>query len=218
MTAQTTHAPSIPDHCYPRMYAQVREQVAHHQLTVLRDEGLYRHLRFAAPGTMNWSFDLVTWPGHLAIAGDVGAGYMFARNPDMLTFFADGRPPGHINAPYWAQKLVGHPQVREFSERLFHEYLVDLVAQARDELEGDDDAAAAFVALVDEELSGLSNAHEAHQALEDFNRAYGGDFADLNWESHDVESWLDFTADFTRALHLILWGGQQYNQYVADRA
>lgn len=38
--------------------------VAEHKMTVLRDEGLYRHLRFQKPGTSCYYFDLVTWPGH----------------------------------------------------------------------------------------------------------------------------------------------------------
>lgn len=30
----------------------------HHELTVLRDDGVYRHLRYAAPETGIWSFDV----------------------------------------------------------------------------------------------------------------------------------------------------------------
>ena len=50
---------------------------ADHQLTVLHDDGLYRHLRFQAPGTSLYWFDLVTWPGHLSFTGEVD-GYTFA--------------------------------------------------------------------------------------------------------------------------------------------
>src|SRR5699024_12293847 len=41
------------------------DQTAQHQLAVLHDEGLYRHLRMAAPGTSMWHWEVVTWPGHL---------------------------------------------------------------------------------------------------------------------------------------------------------
>ena len=39
------------------------EDVAEHELTVRRDDGLYRHLRFQKPGTWIYGFDLITWPG-----------------------------------------------------------------------------------------------------------------------------------------------------------
>jgi hypothetical protein len=34
-----------------------------HQMTILRDDGVYRHLRFAKPRTNNQRFDLVTTEG-----------------------------------------------------------------------------------------------------------------------------------------------------------
>lgn len=79
--------------------------VAHHQLTVLRDDGLYRHLRFSKPGSNDMRFDVVTWPGFLAYSGDMGC-FVFERLDDMLAFFR--RPytgPGlTINERYWAEK------------------------------------------------------------------------------------------------------------------
>ena len=66
--------PSYPDYDVHRFLPDVAE----HKLTVLHDEGLYRHLRFQKPGTGFYWFDLITWPGNLAFKGDMG-GFMFAR-------------------------------------------------------------------------------------------------------------------------------------------
>ena len=88
-----------------------------HALTVIRDDGLYRHLRFKRPGTMSYYFDLVTWPGHLAYVGDMGH-YVFTRVEDMLTFFR-GRKP---NPSYWSEKCVAvdkHGALEKFSEETF---------------------------------------------------------------------------------------------------
>ncbi len=75
-----------------------------HVLTVKHNDGLYRHLRCQKPGTWIYGFDVTTWPGHLAITGDIGS-YLFARVPDMLTFFESSK--GGINPDYWGQKLQG---------------------------------------------------------------------------------------------------------------
>src|ERR1051326_8204576 len=59
-----------------------------HEMTVLRDEGVDRHLRFKAPNTSNQYFDLITWRGSLCFTGDMGT-FVFSRIPDMFEFFRD---------------------------------------------------------------------------------------------------------------------------------
>ena len=68
---------------YARTWKGFVDQTAQHQLTVLHDEVLYRHLRMAAPGTSMWHWEVVTWPGHLSITGDVADGFTFrSRSSD----------------------------------------------------------------------------------------------------------------------------------------
>lgn len=75
-------------------------------MTILMDNGIYRHLRFQKPKSSNQWFDIVTWPGYLAYSGDMGC-FMFTRLKDMFEFFRDGREDGrlHINQSYWGEKL-----------------------------------------------------------------------------------------------------------------
>jgi hypothetical protein len=79
------------------------KDVAHHEMTVKHDDGLYRHLRFQKPGSWCMGFDIVTWPGYLSYSGNMGS-YLFARIPDMLEFFRlkDGDCISHR---YWAEKV-----------------------------------------------------------------------------------------------------------------
>lgn len=92
------------------------KDVAGHAMTVLHDDGLYRHLRFAEPNHSFYWFDLVTWPGSLAIRGDCG-GHMFTRTRDMFEFFRRNGNDHGINPGYWAEKLPdGARSVRKFSE------------------------------------------------------------------------------------------------------
>ena len=97
-----------------------------HQMTILHDDGVYRHLRFKAPGTRFYWFDLVTWPGHLSITGDMGA-FTFARVQDMFTFFY-----GHdINPGYWGEKVIAG-EVKAYSEDVFREWVDEELDRGRE--------------------------------------------------------------------------------------
>src|SRR5436190_22697501 len=104
-----------------------------HEMTVLRDDGLYRHLRFKAPDTSFYWFDLITWPGYLAVVGDFGDGYTFTRVPDMFEFFRakSGWNGGSINPMYWAEKIAsGRDGVKRYSMDIFRRLIDEHVAYA----------------------------------------------------------------------------------------
>jgi len=85
--------------------------VAQHKMSMIREDGVNRHLTFRKPSSSSYWFDIITWPGHLCINGDCGT-YVFRRDHDMLTFFrADkykGQEEGRLytNPRYWTEKLV----------------------------------------------------------------------------------------------------------------
>src|SRR3954466_1726422 len=74
-----------------------------HEVTVLHDDGLYRHLRFRSPDHSAYWFDLITVPGCLIFRGD-GDSFVFSRTEDMFGFFRSSRE-GSINPTYWSEKL-----------------------------------------------------------------------------------------------------------------
>ncbi|SOY56816.1 hypothetical protein [Cupriavidus taiwanensis] len=82
--------------------------VAKHEMTVIRDDGVNRHLMFREPGCSSYWFEIVTWAGTLCIKGDMGT-YVFSRTPDMFEFFRTARDEGqgqlYINEDYWCEKL-----------------------------------------------------------------------------------------------------------------
>lgn len=90
---------------------------AGHVLTVIRDDGVNRHLRYGKPGTMNCQFDLITWPGHLCYTGDMGT-YVFQRLEDMLVFFRGAQ----VNPQYWSEKLVAADCSGRFTGRSVTEF------------------------------------------------------------------------------------------------
>lgn len=50
-----------------------KKSVIEHEMIVVRNDGLHRHLTFKSPRTYNHHFHITTWPGYLAISGDAPA-------------------------------------------------------------------------------------------------------------------------------------------------
>jgi hypothetical protein len=109
---------------YQQVEARFRSDTTEHIMSVLRDDDVYRHLRFSKPGTHDYRYDLVTWPGYLAIVGDCDD-YVFMRTRDMFTWFAWDR---EINPGYWAEKLQAvsrHGDARVYSEDALIAWVAD---------------------------------------------------------------------------------------------
>lgn len=182
-----------PDYKHAR--AQFKAETKDHVMTVLHDDGVYRHLRFAAPGTGIWSWSIVTWPGHLATSGDIADGYMFSRLPDMFQFFR--RASDYINPGYWAEKMPHTITSKTFSSDLFEQTIREEVEDWRKEMT--DDERAEFDRRLDEEVFEYGITDEsAHLALQDFK--FESKDESFEWEFTDVWEY-DFT-DYDH--HLIL--------------
>lgn len=136
----TTTKPTNP---YALAYKNFLEQTKDHRLIVLQDSGLYRHLRVQEPGTRMWSWDITTWPGHLATSGDIADGHVFTRETDMLGFFSDagrsrdgyysdGAPS--IDVRYWAEKLCGgrSQEVKKYDADAFLQQVRESLEQSEE--------------------------------------------------------------------------------------
>lgn len=110
-------------------------QVKKHELKILRDEGLYRHIRLAEPKTVNAYFDIITWPGHLCFTGDMGT-YVFKRLEDMFLFFrTEVNTFPKINPGYWEQKLQAvdiHVGYKKFDVETFLENVLEIYEESFD--------------------------------------------------------------------------------------
>lgn len=108
-------------------YKEFLREVKGHEMRILQDDGVRRHLRFATPGTFCMAFDIITWPGYLCYTGDVGT-YVFSRVPDMLEFFRG--EPGTANPEYWAEKCEAADRtcgIRHFSDAVWRQVITDRV-------------------------------------------------------------------------------------------
>lgn len=192
---------------------------AKHQMTVLHDDGLYRHLRFAQPAPDAWHywFEIVTWPGSLAIRGDFGDGLMFTRITDMFAFFRN-RTSG-INPDYWAEKLAaGRKSVKEYDESLLRaevfaslKYTADRAKDERDdELQKTVDKARELIhdAIADGTVSYESGARDLLSSLEHIDLVSDT----WEWDLTDYPWW------YLWACHAIVWGIRQYDAAKAAEA
>jgi hypothetical protein len=184
------------------------------ELTVLHDDGLYRHLRWRGPSCF-W-FELVTWPGHLYLGGDVHD-YAFSRTADMFEFFGaglSGVKPEDINPDYWAEKITAGEPPREYSPAKFRAAVVDGFLQARHRFP----KAMPLWELVREELlldDVADDQERARAALADFSFFSAVDdrrFEFSDWWDWDIKDW---DTHYLRACWAIVWGIGQYRAQTA---
>jgi hypothetical protein len=190
---------------------QFLRDVTKHVMTVKRDDGMYRHIRYAQPENSNMWFDLVTWPGVLTIHGDMGT-WTFSRVPDMFTFFRDHKL--RVNHSYWAEKLQhgthgGRDGARVWSDDLFRDQLRDSVKDSG--LEGDD--LTAVMDALEEDVLRQDNKYELLIAARDFSckipsresERYG------KFQFDELPDGKEYAYHFSWCLYAIVWGIQQYD-------
>lgn len=185
------------------------KDVEDHKATVIRNEGVYRHIRFAQPNTSDMQFDLITWPGHLCYTGDMGT-YVFSRTTDMFDFFRmnerdyNHNPNGlSINPRYWSEKLLAADKCDGFME-YSSELFVQRITEYLDECEASDELREA----VKEEVLYYADASEfeARQAAEGFDHD-GFGFQDV-WEMNFQK----YNNRFTWCCYALAWGIRKYDE------
>lgn len=101
-------------------------------MTVLKDDGLYRHLRFDFPrASWRWC-EVVTWPHMVVLRGDLGC-WSFSRVEDMFGFFREpSEDVARIDPVHCAEKLVpgGSDSARVYDAGRAAAYVVQTVADA----------------------------------------------------------------------------------------
>jgi hypothetical protein len=178
------------------------QSIRAHEMTVLHDDGLYRHLRFRSPDSGFYWFDLITWPGNLTINGDAGT-YTFARVTDMFEFFRGERG---INPGYWAEKVPSETRTKVYSEDKFRQHVFEYAADAIRQGNAPKGLALAVrrQILENEEIYYEDGARQALDAFE--HGACGWRFVDTwEWDLSDYE-W-----SFLWCCHAIQWGIAQYD-------
>lgn len=186
------------------IYSRFTRETAEHKMTVLHDNGLYRHLRFKAPNSSMYWFDLVTFPGGLLFQGD-GQTFTFNRTEDMFEFFRG--PVGRTNPGYWAEKVTsGREHLTEYDRDEFTARVNEALASALD----DSDPPEGLAEAIQREVLGCEEAYYesgARQVLDYFEHDGFKFYDTYEWDLHRPKWW------FLWSLHAIVWGIAQYDQH-----
>jgi len=187
------------------MDSEFLKAVEDHEMSVVWNEGNFRHLTFARLGTSIYAFQLTTWPGYLAITGDMGS-YVFCRAADMFKFFrgfGDTLPLG-----YFAEKCVAEDTacgIRRYSPTLARKVLADMLEDYKD-LPGISEELQLEVMWTADE-----GEHYFREAVRNFN--FGskstGDVIGLDLTESDLR---EFTPQFQWCCQAIVWGIGQYDR------
>lgn len=208
---------------------------AEHRLTIIREDGVYRHLRMSKPNSSTYYYDIITWPGYLCVTGDMGT-WTFSRCLDMFDFFPAWT--GEINTHYWMEKLeagagcsarellakeYNHEEFCRSLKESLGDYLEDdPEADSEEDEDWDDDndepdSDKAKVREIYRELirGEFSNDWEAYQAV------YEADWPE-RWSAWDVCDSLTFKTYTTHGrwiLYAITWAiSKYYNSKLVDKA
>ena len=186
-----------------------------HEMTILREDDLYRHLRFKKVDRSEYWFDLITWPGYLTITGDMGC-YTFARNPDMFAFFNQNQ----INSSYWAEKCQNGArwELKEHSSDDFKKWLMDdfwTYSRSMDFAE-----TTAWWKNIKEQLRDIwlatGTQEECGEVLDELSLLKGTPEDHYNdWYEHD---WNVYPLQFELCLAAILSGVRTYHRHHAELA
>jgi hypothetical protein len=202
---------ATPD--YQQQFDRFNSDVALHAVTVLRDDGLYRHLRCSA-GSYHMQFEIITWPGYLCYCGDMGS-YVFSRLPDMFRFFR-GRT-AMVDRGYLAEKVIAsdkHDGIRRYSDELFEAAIkADYDAFIEDHGIGHEEATDLWQCIEDDVLSSRDNHQEAISAAESFR--WTGERSSYKGRQIFCEFWErrleDYTARFVWCCYAIPWAIARYD-------
>ena len=210
------------------------KDVAGHEMQVLMDNGVYRHLRFKKPKTGIAWFDIVTWPGYLAYTGDMGS-FVFSRLNDMFEFFRTDRREDRlgINRSYWGEKLQaversGHKGAyREYSEDRLKQHVEDEIKTWIEEFEGPvgeadeeecSEAKAKFEKALREAVEEDIYYHiegESEETGQRILRDFCFEHEGRKYEFSDTWEWdcQDYTYRFTWCCYALAWSIKKYDEF-----
>ncbi|MFE9432913.1 hypothetical protein [Streptomyces sp. NPDC006640] len=181
---------------YPEIAARFARETVGHEMVVLHDDGIYRHLVFRERSHGYYWYELITTPGQLVFSGD-GNSYVFRRTTDMFQFFRSGiwRDGTHnINPGYWSEKLTsGREAATSYSTQLFEEEVAKTLADVEGDYPG---IASAWTEHVEAEFN-TEYEEEARRAVAEFQfgEAHLAKCGECHWEFEDES----YTAVFQKA-------------------
>lgn len=186
--------------------------IAEHVATIEHDDGVFRRVKCAKPGTNVYAFNVVTWPGHLCIEGDMGT-FVFSRLRDMFGFFRSG-DAGGINPSYWEEKCTASDtsgSIRKFDGEVAMRSLRDDCDtwDDRHPQSAKDDFLAAAQAHID---NGCDT-----RGMYEFLYNYDGDGPPIDVCDFGSGAFESFSSRYVWCCRAIVWAIAQYDALTAPK-
>ena len=213
-------------------YPEIAARFARHQMTVLHEESLYRHLRFEGTADSplgrypSYPFELITWPYNLVVKSGWTFHFDIDATPDMFDLFRKTAFSGEINPGYWSEKVrAGRDEVKGFDPDLLKAEIASTIAQwMRDDLDIRVEKRATELGFTQQELNAQPGIRKElarqirpewraanRQLREAVHEHFFSDFADYN---------VEYESEAHRALHDFSFRPEgddsEYPYYFAD--
>lgn len=189
---------------------QFLNDVKNHEITIHKNNGVYRHLTFKNPNDCNRYFNITTFPNFLVITGDMGALVFFRVNDDMFNFFRSDDLK--INPDYWAEKIQSTSwrakdasylefdvdKIKEYAKDYLNDFLNNNMLSGWDKEE--------LLEKFDRRIISLEDEYELIEAIRNFD-FNGFNFVDF-WES----DYREFTGHYIWLCYAIVWGIKKFDE------
>jgi len=183
--------------------------IENHEMIIIKEDGIYRHIRFKDPKSFVYWFDIITWKGYLCVTGDIGC-YVFSRIEDMFYFFNINQKDGSlfINPCYWSEKVQAESRfgngIKRFSVDKFYENVRYYFDSQVEELE--DYKQEELWCEVRKQING-DNEYECINQINDFchDKINFWNF----WELDNDE----YTFNYIWICYAVVWGIKKYFEY-----
>lgn len=189
---------------------QFLNDVKDHEITIHKNNDVYRHLTFKKPGSSNQYFNITTFPHYLVITGDMGS-LIFSKSADMFRFFRSDDL--EINPDYWSEKIESieyESKLESYSEfdvdiakKHAQEYLNDYLDE--DETLSSDDREE-LTEEFENKIMHTSDEWEIVEAIRNFN-CNGFEFVDF-WEREPRK----YLYRYIWLCYAIVWGIKKFDE------
>lgn len=181
------------------------DDVKRHVMEIELNNGIFRSLTFGADGTINKSFRIVTWPGHLCISGDMGT-YVFSRLRDMFEFFRGNS----INPGYWSEKVMAQDRnspVMKFCEEKFRNAVYSYLGASEADKEYLEEHFFPYVMDSNNEHCVMNEVMSWQDPRED------EDIAEFEFSDFFEYRITDYSYHYIWCLHAIVWAIGQFDNH-----
>ena len=193
---------------------QFLNDVKNHELTIHKNNEVYRHLTFANPNDCDKYFNITTFPNHLVITGDMGT-LVFSRLHDMFNFFRSDDLK--INPDYWAEKIQStswDARIESYSEFDLEQAKKNAQEDLNTYLEYNDylleEDRASLLEDFEWEILRSEDEYEIVEAIRNFNFK-GFKFDEFHWDGCRV-----YTYSYIWLCYAIVWGIKKFDDATSE--